>query len=130
MSFYTHSLAKIAMGLLAKFPESKPEEADLDTFPHRKMDHVYWMAMQVHRWKTTSRKQSNFFVCLLNWFLRPLGMQLYDVALVQQATKAGRWVGWMLRVMEEAKVWNNTESRNITRTSVDLGEDLPQDFLY
>lgn len=57
-------------------------------------------------------------------------MQLYDVALVQQATKAGRWVGWMLRVMEEAKVWNNTESRNITRTSVDLGEDLPQDFLY
>jgi hypothetical protein len=125
MFFYELSLAKIVIELLAKFPQSQPKETNLDEYPHRKMDHVYWMAIEMKGWESSSRKQNHPITCFINWALRPLGMQLYDVAVVKRATKAGRWMGWMLRIMEEAKVWNNEESRRLTRWGVESGEDLP-----
>jgi hypothetical protein len=45
---------------------------------------------------------------------------------IESATKAGRWLGWILCIVEEKlKLWTNEQSRNITRMDVRIGFDIP-----
>ena len=40
------------------------------------------------------------------------------------ATRAARWLGWIIRVVEEdLKLWNNATSRRLVREDVDNGHD-------
>lgn len=126
-SYYELSLKKVQGAILCWYPNLKPLEMKKKSRqPSALFAHILWMAEEVSGWRTTSPKQSFFLVRFLNRLLRPLGLQLYDVRLVAEATKAGRWVGWMLRGMEEGDFWDNKTSRGATREDVEAGNHLPR----
>jgi hypothetical protein len=51
---------------------------------------------------------------------------LWMLEQIESATKAGRWLGWILCIVEEKlKLWTNEQSRNITRMDVRIGFDIP-----
>lgn len=44
---------------------------------------------------------------------------------IENATKAARWLGWILAKAEEVGLWNNDTSRELVRRDVANGDDLP-----
>jgi hypothetical protein len=49
-----------------------------------------------------------------------------NVQSLDHALKAARWMGWILRVVEEdLKLWENDKSRDLVREDVGLGNDRP-----
>lgn len=126
-SYYDLSLKKVQRAILYRYPNLKPLEMKKKSRqPSALPAHILWMGKEVSRWRTTSPKQSFFLVRFVNRLLRPLGLQLYDMELVAEATKAGRWIGWMLCGMEEGDFWDNKTSRDATREDVEAGNHLPR----
>lgn len=50
-----------------------------------------------------------------------------EVTSIEDAVKAGRWIGWMLLAAEEVHgFWDNAYSRELTRMDVAKGHHLPR----
>ena len=118
-NFYLLCLHTLVMALKERFHDIRPREKGSQE------EHLLWMAEQMWYWKNSSWKQKNFFVRFFNFVLRRTGVQLYDTALVQEAAKAGRWLGWMLREAEELGLWDNKVSREYVHIDVLEGRDIP-----
>jgi len=52
-------------------------------------------------------------------------MPSWDTRSIKKAVKAGRWIGWMYRGMEELLLWSNVDSRNWAREDSHSGFDIP-----
>jgi hypothetical protein len=48
-----------------------------------------------------------------------------DISSVDEAVKAGRWMGWIFAHIEMAGLWNNKRTRDLVRNDRKLGFDKP-----
>jgi hypothetical protein len=96
LSYYPYSLRTVEEALRSKFPETEPDPEAIDSDPAA---YILWMIQHTREMKTTS---------------------------VKEAVKAGRWIGYIFRWVEELGLWNNTRTREIIRIDVkDTDDDLP-----
>lgn len=100
MSFYKNSCEEIETIIRKTYPDILP-------FRHKGLvkkenlpPHLLWLVNEMRTWDTSS---------------------------IKRAAKAGRWVGWMFRAMEELDMWNNNSSRKLAKRDVDEGYHLPEE---
>ena len=99
MPYYLNSCRAIVSSITENFPYAEAKEATGIIESEQLPSHLLWMALQMSNWDATSLKYS---------------------------AKAGRWIGWMFRSMEELGIWTNDDSRRFLRRDVEEGYDLPQ----
>lgn len=59
----------------------------------------------------------------LQWMCGEIdGLDPYSLSV---ALKAARWIGWILRAMEEMNIWSNETSRDLVRADALHGFDAP-----
>jgi hypothetical protein len=100
MYYYLNSCRAIVSSITENFPYAEANEATGPIGREQLPGHLLWMALQISNWDATNLKYSS---------------------------KAGRWIGWMLRSMEELDIWTNDDSRRFVREDVEEGYDLPQE---
>lgn len=98
MNFYKNSRKAIKLDLQKKFPDIKPERVDGKILQKDLPCHLLWMVEEMENW---------------------------DASTIKQAVKAGRWIGWMYRAMEELNLWDNNTSRLLSWQDVNDGYSLP-----
>jgi len=97
MSFYKESRKKIIFELGIFFPEAKALRHNNCVGEEDLPWHLLWMAEEMGKWDTTS---------------------------IKRAVKAGRWIGWMYRAMEELGLFLLDTSREFSKKDVDGGYHL------
>jgi len=100
MGFYKNSRKEIETIIRKTYPDVLP-------FRHKGLvkkenlpAHLLWMVNETGKWDTSS---------------------------IKRAAKAGRWIGWMFRAMEELDIWDNSSSQKCSKRDVDAGYHLPQE---
>lgn len=96
--FYKHTITRIKEAIRRKAPWAKPafEELQISTPPS--FSYLLWMCQELEKMETGS---------------------------IENAVKAGRWIGWILAHIELEGFWSNAESRDYTREDHLLGLDQP-----
>ena len=96
--FYKNGCEKIHTVVTEIYPNALPFRCD-DTVNKKDLpSHLLWMVNDMKKWDTNS---------------------------IKRAAKAGRWIGWMFRALEELDVWNKGDSRKLSKRDVDEGYHLP-----
>jgi len=96
--FYQHSCEAIGKEIRRTYPKAAAIRYDGKIIRAQLPDHLLWMITEIGEWDCTSAK------C---------------------ASKAGRWIGWMYRAMEELNLWTNLLSRARAKEDVEAGYHLP-----
>jgi hypothetical protein len=94
--FYEVTIAEMRSTIMERFPSITARESFL---PGDEVAHLLWMATQIE----------NMMSCSL-----------------KDATKAARWIGWMLGKCGDLGFWDNTHSQYLAREDVRLKNDLPR----
>jgi hypothetical protein len=98
LSFYPTSRHAIRSLISNLYPNVVAEEQDSPITSEKLLPHLLYMCDEMETWDTSS---------------------------VKRAVKAGRWIGWMFRSMEELNLWDNNTSRQYARFDVFDGRVLP-----
>ncbi len=94
MPYYPHTSSALVELIFQRYPDLEPERLDLESVPihvhgpRQRAGHVLWMLYQMGEWDQG------------------------------QSSKAGRWIGWALAVLEMQGLLSNRESRNLARMDV------------
>ncbi len=94
--FYQVTITAIRNAVGKSFPSAEPKES---LSPGNEASNLLWMT---------------------------LGIEGLNRRSVTDATKAGRWIGWMLCKCEDLGFWENAHSRELIREDVRLKNDLPR----
>lgn len=97
--FYKNSRKKIEDVIKKYYPNVVPCRYKGTIKKENLPEHVLWMVYEMNEW---------------------------DCSSIKRATKAGRWIGWMFRAMEELNIWSNEDSRHCAKSDVELGFHLPE----
>lgn len=94
--YYPHTVSTIRNDVMKKHPGSKP----LSIHDGGSLvSHVLWMLDAIEQMDTSS---------------------------IEDAVKAGRWIGWLLRREEnDLDSWDNLASRGLIRIDKENGHDVP-----
>lgn len=98
MSFYQVSRREISRVISEAFPEAEAQRHSGRIGKEVLPSHLLWMVEAMGNWDTIS---------------------------VKRAAKAGRWIGWMFRAMEELDLYTKEDSRSSSKEDVDGGYHLP-----
>ena len=99
MSYYRLSCEAIRVRILKSFPNAVAKQCERKAVPKEALpEHLFWMISEVSSWDTSS---------------------------IKHATKAGRWIGWMYRAMEELGLLDNEGSRIVAKKDMNAGYHLP-----
>lgn len=98
MSFYQESRGEMFRIISRAFSDIEPLRHDGRIEKEALPSHLLWMIEEMEDW---------------------------DITSVKRAAKAGRWIGWMFRAMEELDLFTNEDSRRLSKEDVDGGYHLP-----
>jgi len=98
MSFYQKSREKIFHIISRAFPDAEALRHNGRIEKEALPSHLLWMIKEMEGW---------------------------DITSVKRAAKAGRWIGWMFRAMEELDLFTNEDSRGLSKEDADSGYNLP-----
>ncbi len=99
--FYPATLRTVKSRIKEFYPQLKAKEysgLSPDPLPYMVAAHILWMCDKIEAMPET----------------------------ISDATKAGRWIGWVLRAVErDLGFWDNNTSRVLIREDVKNGHDIP-----
>ncbi len=98
MSFYQESRKRMFCVISRAFPKAEAQRHSSRIGKEVLPSHLLWMIEEMRKWDTTSMKR---------------------------AAKAGRWIGWMFRAMEELDLYTKEDSRSSSKEDVDGNYHLP-----
>lgn len=98
MGFYKNSCKEIGAIIKEMYPHTVPLRYGDFVDKVSLPSHLLWMIGEMEQWDTSS---------------------------IKRAVKAGRWIGWIFRSMEELGVWCKADSRKFAKKDVDAGYHLP-----
>ena len=96
--YYPISISAVRKAVQRFAPSVVSEECELRSGGEAPLKHLLWMCDKVERMDTTS---------------------------IDDAVKAGRWMGWIFAHIELRCIWNNQETRSLVRQDKKNGHDKP-----
>jgi hypothetical protein len=96
--YYKKTIATVRATIARMEPETRAEYSELKDKEVAPSSYILWMCDEIERMDTSS---------------------------VDEAIKAGRWIGWVTAHIELAGVWNNRTTRDLIRSDRRDGYDKP-----
>jgi hypothetical protein len=99
--YYAGTISALRETIASKHPEVRATFSEIESGSDVPLSYLLWMCDQVLKMDTSS---------------------------VDEAVKAGRWIGWVFAHVESAGIWDNRTTRNLVRADRQLGLDKPHQY--